>query len=99
MNPIHWTYLLNANPRLLKLDVYVVMEKIQVNSSAPWNPKTDARDAHIYYAANQEDQVNKVLISMYNKKRRWMNMQTSLSEGNIFRYFPYNIQHLSLIHI
>ena len=61
---------------LLKLDVNVIMEKIQVNSSAPWNPKTDARAAHVYCATNQEDQVNKVLISMYNKKRWWMHMQT-----------------------
>ena len=62
-NPIHWTNLLNAHPYLLKLEVHVVMEKIQVNSSAPWNPKTDARAAHVYCAANQEDQVNKVLIA------------------------------------
>ena len=92
MNPIHWTQLLNAHPRLLKLDVHVVMEKIQVNSSAPWNPKTDTRAAHVYCAVNQEDQVNKLLISMYNKKQRWMNMQTSLPEGNIFRYFSYNMK-------
>ena len=28
MDPIHWSDLLNAHPRLLKLDVCVVMEKI-----------------------------------------------------------------------
>ena len=61
------------------------MEKIQVNSSAPWNPKTDDRAAHVYYAANQEDQVNKVLISMYNKKRQLMNVQTSLPKGDILQ--------------
>ena len=92
MNPIHWTDLLNAHPCLLKLDLHVVMERIQVNSSAPWNPKTDTRALHVYCAANQEDQVNKVLISIYNKNRRWINRQTSLPEGNIFRCFPYNIQ-------
>ena len=37
--------------------------------------------------------MNKVLISIYNKNRRWMNIQQSLPEGNIFRYFPYNMQH------
>ena len=47
MNDKHWTQLLNANPRLLKLDVHVVTERIQVNASAPWNPKTDARAAHV----------------------------------------------------
>ena len=93
MNPINWTQLLDANPRLLKLDVHVVTETIQVNSTSLWNPKTDALIAHGYCAANQEDQVNKVLISMYNKKQRWMNMQMSLPESNIFRYFPYNMQH------
>ena len=35
MNPIHWSDLLNAHPCLLKLDVYIVMVKIQVKSSAP----------------------------------------------------------------
>ena len=93
MNNKHWTQLLNANPRLLKLDVHVVTERIQVNASAPWNPKTNVWAAHAYYAANQEDQVKKVMCSMYNKKQRWMNMQTSLPEGNIFRYFPYNMKY------
>ena len=59
MNPVHWSDQLNAHTHLLKLDVYVVMEKIQVKSSAIWNPKTDARALHVYCAANQEDQVNK----------------------------------------
>ena len=93
MNPVHWSDLLNTHPRLLKLDVSVVMEKIQVKSSAVWDPKTNARALHVYYASNQEDQVNKVLISIYNKNRRWMNMEQSLPEGNVFRYFPYNMQH------
>ena len=92
MNPDHWSDLLNVHPRLLKLDVYVVMEKIQVKSSAIWNPKTDARALHIYCASNHEEQVNKVLISIYNKHRRWMNMQQCLPERNVFRYFPYQMQ-------
>ena len=74
MNPVHWSDLLNAHPCLLKLDVYVVMEKIQVKSSASWNLKTDAHALHVYCASNQEDQVNKVLISIYNKKYQLMNM-------------------------
>ena len=41
MNPDHWSDLLNVHPRLLNLDVYVVMEKIQVKTSSVWNPKTD----------------------------------------------------------
>ena len=92
MNDKHWTPLLNANPRLVKLDVHVVTERIQVNASAPWNLKTDAQAAHVYCAAHQKDQVNKVMRSMYNKKQKWMNMQTSLPEDNIFRYFSYNIK-------
>ena len=70
------------------------MEKIEVksSSSAPWNPKNDVQALHIYCAANQEDQVNKVLCSIYNKNRKWMNMQSNLSEGNIFGYFPYNMK-------
>ena len=92
MNDQYWTQLLNVNPCLFKLDVHVVTERIQVNASTPWSPKTDALAAHVYCAANQEDQVNKVMISMYNKKQRWMNMQTSLPEGNIFWYFPYNMK-------
>ena len=42
MNDKHWKPFLNANPRLVKLDVQVVKERIQVNTSAPWNPKTGA---------------------------------------------------------
>ena len=92
MNDKHWTPLLNANLRLVKLDVHVVTERIQVNACTPWNSKTNAQAAHVYCAANQENQVHKVICSMYNKKRKWMNMQTSLPEGNIFRYFPYNMK-------
>ena len=53
MNDKHWTPLLNANPRLVKLDVHVVTERIQVNASTPWNLKTDAQAANVYCAANQ----------------------------------------------
>ena len=34
MNAKHWTQLLRANPCLTKLDVHVVMEKIEVKSSS-----------------------------------------------------------------
>ena len=73
MNAKHWTQLLQANPRLTKLDVHVVMEKFEVksSSSAPWNPKNDVRVFHIYCAENQEDQVNKVLCSIYNKNCKY----------------------------
>ena len=55
MNDKHLMLLLNANPRLVKLDVHVVTKKIQVNSSSPWNPKTGARALHVYCADHQED--------------------------------------------
>ena len=70
MNDKHWMLLLNATPRLVKLDVHVVTERVQVNASAPWNPKIDARAAHMYCAAHQEDQVNKVMSRMYNNERK-----------------------------
>ena len=54
MNPDHWSDLLNVYPRLLKLDVYVVIEKIQVKSSAVWNHKTDAQALHVYCASHHE---------------------------------------------
>ena len=70
------------------------MENIEVksSSSAPWNPNNDFRALHIYCAENQEDQVNKVLCSIYNKNQKWINMQGNLPEGNIFCYFPYNMK-------
>ena len=92
MNDKHWIPLLNANPRVVKLDVHVVTKRIQVNACTPWNPKTDAQAAYVYCAAHQEDQVNKVMSSMYNKKQKGMDMQTNLPEGNIFHYFPHNMK-------
>ena len=61
---------MNANPKLKNIDVNIVTKKIDVNLSAPWNLKTDSRAAHMYCAADQEDQLNKVLCSMYNQERR-----------------------------
>ena len=79
---------MNANPKLNNIGVYIVTKKIEVNSSAPWNPKTDARTAHVYCAAEQEDQLNKALCSLYNKKRQLMNATPNLPEGNLFCYIP-----------
>ena len=48
---------MNANPKLKNIDVNIVTKKINVNSSAPWNPKTDARAADVYCASDKEDYI------------------------------------------
>ena len=55
MNDSHWGPLMNTNPKLDNIDVNIVTKKIEVNSSAPWNPKTDASATHVFHAAEQED--------------------------------------------
>ena len=93
MNDSHWGQLMNADPTLNNIHVNIVTKTIEVNSSAPWNPKTDARATHVYCAAEQEDQLNKALCSLYNKKQRWMNAASNLPEGNVFCYVPFRIKH------
>ena len=58
---------MNANPKLKNIDVNIVPKKTDANLSAPWNPKTDARAAHVYCASDKEDQLNKVLCSLHQK--------------------------------
>ena len=58
----------------------------------PWNPKTNDMDAHVYYAAEQEDQLNQAFCSLYNKKRRWMDAASNLPEGNVFRYASFRMK-------
>ena len=93
-NDSYWGPLMNANPKLNNIDVNIVTKKIEVNSSTPWNPKTDARASHVYYVAEQEDKLNnnKVLCNMYNKKHKWMNTASNLSEGNVFHYVPFRMK-------
>ena len=84
MNNCHWGQLMNTNPKLKNIDVNIVTKKIEVNLSAPWNLKTDTRATHVYYAADKEDQTNKVLCSMYNKKRNCNHAASKLTERNFF---------------
>ena len=83
---------MNANPKLNNIDVNIVTKKIEVNSSVLWNPKTDDRATHVYCAAEQEEELNNALCSLYNKKRWWMNAASNLLEGNVFRYVPFRMK-------
>ena len=63
-NDTNWVRLMNANSKLQNIDINIVTKMVDVNLSGPWNPKTDARAAHVYCAADKEDCHNKVLCTM-----------------------------------
>ena len=92
MNQQHWTCLINEHPKLNRYDVEVIIQNIEAQPGETWNNKTAAKAAHVHTATENEDTVNKALMSIMNKPQKLMHQQAHLPEGNFSHYVPLHMR-------